>query len=100
MTSLKVGMTSKQPKKVTIAQIAKAAGVSSSTVSKVLNANDDVSAATRHRVQSLLLERNYERRAATPTGAPPLIDLVFQELESPWAMEIVRGQSRPPQAPA
>jgi DNA-binding LacI/PurR family transcriptional regulator len=84
-------MASKQPKRVTIDQIAKAAGVSSSTVSKVLNGNDDVSAATRQRVQSLLSDRNYERRSAAQTTAPPLIDLVFQELESPWAMEIVRG---------
>lgn len=77
--------------RVTIAEIAAAAGVSMSTVSKVLNGNHDVSAATRQRVQSLLLERSYERRTASATSTPPLVDLVFQELESPWAMEIVRG---------
>ena len=77
--------------RVTIAQIAEAAGVSISTVSKVLNGNTDVSAATRQRVQGLLVDRRYERRASARSGAPPLIDLVFAELESPWAMEIVRG---------
>jgi LacI family transcriptional regulator len=77
--------------RVTIAQVAETAGVSVSTVSKVLNGNADVSAATRQRVQSLLLERGYERRNSSRTGAPPLVDLVFAELESPWAMEIVHG---------
>ena len=77
--------------RVTIAQIATAAGCSPSTVSKVLNGNADVSAATRHRVQSLLAEHSYEKRGSTTAGAPPLVDLVFQELESPWAMEIIKG---------
>ena len=76
---------------VTIAQIAKGAGVSASTVSKVLNGNSDVSAATRQRVQALLLEHQYMPRTSRRDGTPPLIDLVFTELESPWAMEIVRG---------
>ena len=76
---------------MTIARIAEAAGVSVSTVSKVLNGNSDVSAATRQHVQGLLMDRHYERRASTRAGAPPLVDLVFAELESPWAMEIVRG---------
>jgi LacI family transcriptional regulator len=77
--------------RVTIAQIAEAAGVSISTVSKVLNGNTDVSAATRQRVQALLIDHQDERHASARSGAPPLIDLVFAELESPWAMEIVRG---------
>jgi LacI family transcriptional regulator len=76
---------------VTLAQIAKTAGVSSSTVSKVLNGNSDVSAATRQRVQALLADQQYERRSSSRAGTPPLVDLVFAELESPWAMEIVRG---------
>ena len=78
-------------KRVTIAQIAAAAGVSASTVSKVLNGNADVGSSTRQRVQALLSEHRYERRASAQNGAPALVDLVFQELESPWAMEIVRG---------
>lgn len=77
--------------RVTIAEIGEAAGVSVSTVSKVLNGNADVSAATRQRVQSLLLERGYQRRNSTRSGTTPLVDLVFAELESPWAMEIVKG---------
>ncbi|HXW78616.1 MAG TPA: LacI family DNA-binding transcriptional regulator, partial [Acidimicrobiales bacterium] len=76
---------------MTIAQIAEGAGVSSSTVSKVLNGNSDVSAATRQRVQALLVEHQYMPRTSHRNDALPLIDLVFTELESPWAMEIVRG---------
>jgi DNA-binding LacI/PurR family transcriptional regulator len=78
-------------KRVTIADIAHEARVAPSTVSKVLNANHDVSAATRQRIQALLAEHNYERRASGQEDVPPLVDLVFQELESPWAIEIVRG---------
>jgi LacI family transcriptional regulator len=78
-------------RRVTIAHIAAAAGVSPSTVSKVLNGNSDVSAATRQRVQSLLAEHSYERRSSAQAEPPLLIDLVFQELESPWAMEIIKG---------
>ncbi len=85
------GARAKSRKQVTIAQIAEAAGVSPSTVSKVLNGKADVSEATRQRVQSLVLDRRYERRTSPRGGTPPLVDLVFAELESPWAMEIVRG---------
>ena len=79
------------PAKVTIAQIAEAAGVSAATVSKVLNGRSEVSAATRQRVQTLLLERHYQRRASSGNAPPPVIDLVFPELDSAWAMEIVKG---------
>ena len=76
---------------VTIAQIAKAAGVSAPTVSKVLNGRRDVSASTRARVQAIIVQQQYRRRPSASPDAPPLVDLVFDELESPWAIEIVRG---------
>lgn len=76
---------------MTLKQVAVAAGVSTSTVSKVLNGNPEISEPTRRRVQGLLASRNYDRRPYLHSGRTPLIDLVFQELESPWAMEIVRG---------
>jgi LacI family transcriptional regulator len=84
-------VTTTARKRVTINEIAREAGVAASTISKVLNGNHDVSTATRQRVQALLSERNYQRRSSAPKATPPLVDLVFQELESPWAMEIVRG---------
>ena len=45
---------------------------------------------TRSRVEELLLRHGYRRRRGR--GSPsPLIDLVFHELESAWAMEVIRG---------
>src|SRR5882757_1907037 len=73
----------------TLAEIARAAGVSTPTVSKVLNGRSDVAPATRARVEELLHRHGYRRRAA---GSPSrLFDLVFHELESAWAMEVIRG---------
>ncbi|MFD1543396.1 LacI family DNA-binding transcriptional regulator [Nonomuraea guangzhouensis] len=78
-------------RRVTIALIAEEAGVSIPTVSKVINGRPEVAPETRHRVERLLHEHGYQRRTSqddTPSG---LVDLVFAEIESPWAMEIVRG---------
>ena len=77
--------------RVTIGVIAKEAGVSVPTVSKVLNGRAGVAAETRHRVEELLREHNYMRRTPSRTHASGLIDLVFNELDSPWAVEVIRG---------
>lgn len=74
----------------TLAEIAREAGVSAPTVSKVLNGRADVAPATRTRVEELLRDYGYRRRRAEATRSP-LIDLVFHELESAWAMEVIRG---------
>jgi LacI family xylobiose transport system transcriptional regulator len=72
----------------TLIDIARAAGVSAPTVSKVLNGRADVAASTRARVEVLLREHGYRRRTAP---AAPLLDVVFHELQSAWAMEVIRG---------
>ena len=77
--------------RVTIADVARAAGVSSPTVSKVVNGRADVAPGTRERVERLLAEHGYRRRRPPRNGRPDLLDLVFNELESPWAIEIIRG---------
>lgn len=77
--------------RVTLAQVAEEAGVSLSTISKVLNGRPDVSQATRSKVEALLAEHGYLRRKSSPTTATGLIELVFHELESAWSMEIIRG---------
>lgn len=74
----------------TLAEIAREAGVSAPTVSKVLNGRADVAPATRTRVEELLRAYGYRRRRAEATRSP-LIDVVFHELESAWAMEVIRG---------
>ena len=75
--------------RVTIAHIANAAGVSVPTVSKVVNGRSDVAPETRERVERMLREHGYKRPTA-PSHAS-LLDVVFNELESPWAMEIIKG---------
>ncbi|SCG34716.1 LacI family DNA-binding transcriptional regulator [Micromonospora coxensis] len=78
--------------RATLAQIARDAGVSVPTVSKVLNGRPDVAATTRQRVQALLDERGYTGRGAgRPVGGAGLIDLVLRDLGSPWAMQIIDG---------
>ncbi|SEN35582.1 transcriptional regulator, LacI family [Actinacidiphila rubida] len=79
-----------QPR-VTIAEIARKAGVSVATVSKVLNGHAHVADATRERVEGLLESHNYLRRRSRPTRTVGLIDLVINELDSPWSVEVVRG---------
>ena len=74
----------------TIAEIARLAGVSAPTVSKVLNGRTPVSAETREHVQRVLREHGYRstRRAAKPA---PLIELVFHELAGIYPVDILKG---------
>jgi LacI family transcriptional regulator len=76
---------------VTISAIASAAGVSIPTVSRVLNGRSDVAPATRERVEALLRDYGYRRRGAAQSAPSGLVDLVFNDLDSPWAVEIIRG---------
>jgi LacI family transcriptional regulator len=77
--------------RVTIGVIAEEAGVSVPTVSKVLNGRAGVAADTRRRVEEILHKHKYMRRMSARDHGPGLIDLVFNELDSPWAVEILRG---------
>ncbi|MGN6742916.1 MAG: LacI family DNA-binding transcriptional regulator [Amnibacterium sp.] len=73
--------------RTTLADLAEEAGVSLSTVSKVLNGRSDVALGTRRRVEGLLDKYEYRRRG---TAAPSsnLIEVVFHEL---WSLEIIAG---------
>ncbi|MGO4754036.1 LacI family DNA-binding transcriptional regulator, partial [Streptomyces sp. 2MCAF27] len=77
--------------KVTITAIAQEAGVSVPTVSRVVNGRSDVSPETRARVENLLRVHGYRRRQTAPGDRAALVDLVFNDLDSPWAVEIIRG---------
>jgi DNA-binding LacI/PurR family transcriptional regulator len=71
--------------------IAREAGVSPSTVSKVLNGRTDVSTPTRARVMDVLRRRGYQRRT------PPnhwLFDLLIDDLTAPHAVEVVTAAER------
>jgi len=81
---------SRESQRVKLNELADEAGVSLSTVSKVLNGRSDVYAATRAKVESILDRQGYQRRAGLPNKGT-LIEVVFPELETAWAMEIIRG---------
>ncbi|QRN80798.1 MAG: LacI family DNA-binding transcriptional regulator, partial [Nocardiopsis sp. BM-2018] len=78
-------------REVTISVIAAEAGVSAPTVSRVLNGRGDVAPATRERIETLLRTHGYRRRGSRPRERVGLLDLVFNDLDSPWAVEIIRG---------
>ncbi len=78
----------------TVTEIARAAGVSAMTVSRVLNGRPDVAPATRERVQRIAAERGYARNraaAALRNGRAGLIDLVVLALDNAYHLEIIRG---------
>ena len=75
----------------TLSDIAAEAGVSTATVSKVLNGRTDVASATRERVTALLKTHNYPAMGARRARRSGLVDLVIGGLDSPWAIEILRG---------
>jgi DNA-binding LacI/PurR family transcriptional regulator len=78
---------------MTIAFIAEQTGVSVPTVSKVINGRSDVSSETRRRVEAAIIEHGYQR-APRSVARSSLIEVIFHELESEWALEIVRGVER------
>lgn len=79
-------------RRVTISAIAREAGVSVPTVSRVVNGRSDVAPDTRRRIEDLLHQYGYSRRSSSQSSATArLIDLVFTDLDSPWAVEIIRG---------
>jgi DNA-binding LacI/PurR family transcriptional regulator len=77
---------------VTIAYIAESAGVSIPTVSKVINGRSGVAADTRARVAGLINQYGYQKPSAAARSN--VMELVFRELESMWAVEIIRGVRR------
>ncbi|MBO3751251.1 LacI family DNA-binding transcriptional regulator [Streptosporangiaceae bacterium NEAU-GS5] len=79
-------------KPVTIAYIAASAGVSVPTVSKVINGRSGVAPDTRARVEAAVEQYGYRR--PDPAVRTDIMELVFRELESMWALEIIRGVER------
>jgi LacI family transcriptional regulator len=80
-----------ETQRITVAAIAQLAGVSIPTVSRVINGRSDVSAQTRDRIEELLTKHGYRRRPPAARPSSGLIDLVFNDLDSLWAVEIIRG---------
>ncbi|MFD0203153.1 MULTISPECIES: LacI family DNA-binding transcriptional regulator [Saccharothrix] len=76
----------------TIARIAELAGVSTATVSKVVNGHAEVAPVTRALVEKVIREHGY-RRQKKPNRAT-LVELVLHELEGAYAMEVIKGVER------
>lgn len=80
--------------RLTIYDIAREAGVSRATVSRVLNQRPDVSPATRAKVLGIMKERGYVRdfaAAALAGGQATAIGLLIPKLEVGWATEVIVG---------
>ncbi len=74
---------------LTIATIARLAGVSAPTVSKVLNGRSGVAPETRRRVEALVREHGYQRPEMVVSAAS--VEVVFYGMQSSLAIEIMQG---------
>ncbi|MHA7987457.1 LacI family DNA-binding transcriptional regulator [Rathayibacter sp. CAU 1779] len=83
---------------LTMAELARLAGTTVPTVSKVLNGRSDVSVATRERVMQLVEETGYRRKRRSgssrdgETGG--LVDLVISKVSGSWANLVLNGAER------
>jgi LacI family transcriptional regulator len=80
--------------RATLATVARSAGVSVTTVSKVVNGRSDVGPETRALVESLLEQHDYiGRRSPALTGNPATarIELIFKGELNAYSTEIIQG---------
>ena len=81
-------------KSVTIQDVARTAGVSVSTVSRVLNDKDDVSFETFEKVQQVIEDLQYASSLAARgmrSHRTNVIGLLLSDVVSPYSIEIMRG---------
>lgn len=79
---------------VTLHDVARAAGVSISTVSRALSAPDRVAETTRHRVNAVVQELGYRpNRAASllRSGRTGALGLLVPDLENPYFASLTKG---------
>jgi LacI family transcriptional regulator len=82
---------------VTIIDVAKAAGVSVSTVSRVLNNKDDVAPETYQKVQEVIDELGYTSSLAARglrSRRMNVIGLIMPDVEDPFSIEVMKGVNR------
>ena len=82
---------------VTIQDVAKAAGVSISTVSRVLNGKVDVARDTQDRILAVIKELGYTSNLAARSmrsHKKNLIGLVVPDIGFPYSIEIMKGINR------
>jgi LacI family transcriptional regulator, galactose operon repressor len=86
--------TRRNNRSVTIQDVARVAGVSVSTVSRVLNDKDDVAPDTYHRVQGVIAELGYTSSLAARSmrsRRTRVIGLIIPELEDPFCIQVLKG---------
>ena len=84
-------------KAITIYDVAAAAGVSVSTVSRVLNDKDDVSEETYARVQKVISELGYASSLAARgmrSRRTNVIGLIMPDIAEPYSVAVMRGVNR------
>lgn len=84
-------------KTIRIQDVSKAAGVSVSTVSRVLNGKDDVAQETEEKVQKVINELGYASSLAARgmrSHRTHVIGLVVPDVASLYSLEILRGVNR------
>lgn len=80
------------PRRITLEDVARHAGVSKATASKALNGRDDIALDTRARVLATVAELGYE--PTTDRGRPPrkrALVAVLDVLESPYMTHVLGG---------
>lgn len=87
-------MTKKTRKLVTIHDVAKASGVSVSTISRVLNQKSDVAEETQHRVLEVIQQLGYSSNLAARSmrsSRTYMIGLIVPDVEFPYSLEVLKG---------
>ncbi|KAB8291928.1 LacI family DNA-binding transcriptional regulator [Bifidobacterium avesanii] len=79
--------------RTTLNDIATAAGVSITTVSKVVNGKADVAASTRERVEQAMERLGYFKTLGSTKPTSKLIEIAFQHLDNSWTIDLLQGAS-------
>ncbi|MFJ6214202.1 LacI family DNA-binding transcriptional regulator [Streptomyces sp. NPDC092296] len=80
--------------RVTIADVARRAGVSKTTVSRVLNGKSDVDADTAHRIREVIAETGYvpsSRAVGLARGQARTVGMLVPSLTWPWMGMVLQG---------
>jgi LacI family transcriptional regulator len=75
----------------TLTAVAEQAGVSIATASKVRNGHNEVAPATRRRVEQAVEDLGYRSPGARRADARRTVEFMVDKLDSPYAMEVLRG---------
>lgn len=84
----------RSPKSITILDVARTAGVSVSTVSRVLNGKDDVAEETILKVQTVIQDLGYASSLAARgmrSHRTNVIGLIMPDVATPYCQQIMRG---------